>query len=129
VDGNRHEIAELFPVQELRAKALLESGTKYIDRDELRTQLQLLKQQWPRICDRLAGQLIRRAEVAAMLQAAGCPVEPEQIGISRERLRISFLKAYHIRRRFTILDVVRRANLWDRAMDRVFQTAESAYER
>ena len=70
--------------------------------------------------ERLAEKLMPRAEVRDMLQAAGCPVEPEDIGISPERLRESFRKAYHIRRRFTILDLVRRANLWDECLDQVF---------
>jgi glycerol-1-phosphate dehydrogenase [NAD(P)+] len=116
------EIAELFPVPELRRKALLESGEKYIDRDALRTHLELAKGQWPTIRERLSKQLIPSAEVAKVLAAAGCPTKPEQIGITRERLRISFRKALHIRRRFTILDLVWRANLWDRALDRVFQS-------
>jgi glycerol-1-phosphate dehydrogenase [NAD(P)+] len=54
------------------------------------------------------------------LQAAGCPVESEDIGISPERLRASFRKAYHIRRRFTVLDLVRRANIWDECLNQVF---------
>jgi glycerol-1-phosphate dehydrogenase [NAD(P)+] len=118
--ANEREIAELFPSAELRRKALLESGTKHVNRNALRSQLQLLKQEWPRIRDPLLRQLIPRSEVRDMLLAAGCPVEPEQIGISPDRLRTSFRKAYHIRRRFTILDVVRRANLWDAALDEVF---------
>jgi glycerol-1-phosphate dehydrogenase [NAD(P)+] len=122
--ANEREIAELFPGAELRRKALLESGMKHVDRDALRSQLRLLQQRWPQIRERLAQQLIPRAEVFDKLRSAGCPVTPDQIGISRERLRDSFRKAYHIRRRFTILDVIRRANLWDTALDRVFNTAE-----
>jgi glycerol-1-phosphate dehydrogenase [NAD(P)+] len=120
-DAVEDEIAELFPAAELRRKALLESGEKYIDRDALRNHLDLVKQQWPALRNRLSKQLIPSSEVAQMLAAAGCPTKPEQIGISRERLRISFRKALHIRRRFTILDLVWRANLWDQALDRVFQ--------
>jgi glycerol-1-phosphate dehydrogenase [NAD(P)+] len=116
------EIAELFPAPELRRKALLESGEKYIDDDALRSHLELLKGRWPSIRERLSKQLIPAAEVADMLAAAGCPTRPEQIGISRDRLRLSFRKALHIRRRFTILDLVWRANLWDPALDRVFQS-------
>ena len=118
--ANEREIAELFPSAELERKAILESGLKHVDRDALRAQLQLLKQEWPRIKQRLHGQLIPHDEIKQMLHAAGCPVEPEQIGISRERLRASYRKAYHIRRRFTIFDVVRRANLWEPALDKVF---------
>jgi glycerol-1-phosphate dehydrogenase [NAD(P)+] len=122
VAANEREIAELFPSPDVERKALLESGAKHVDRETLRAQLQLLKREWPRIHDRLARQIMSRSEVHDMLRAAGCPVAPEQIGIPPERLRASFRKAYHIRRRFTILDVVRRANLWEPALDTVFAT-------
>lgn len=45
------------------------------------------------------------------LRAAGCPTKPEQIGISRERLRLSYEQAWYIRRRYTILDFARRAGI------------------
>ena len=51
---------------------------------------------------------------------AGAPSEPEQIGISRERLRASFQQAYHIRRRFTVLDLAKRAGVLDRCLDAMF---------
>jgi glycerol-1-phosphate dehydrogenase [NAD(P)+] len=118
---NGREIDELFPSPDLRRKALLESGAKHVDRQQLRSQLRRLQQGWPQIRERLTEQLVPRAEVARLLRAAGCPAESEEIGISRERLRTSFRQAHHIRRRFTVLDVARRTNLWDRALDRVFQ--------
>ncbi len=118
--ANDQEINALFETPELRRKAILESTTKYIDHDALRTQLEQVKRDWPRIRERLAEKLMTRAEVLDLLQAAGCPVKSEDIGISPERLRISFRKAYHIRRRFTVLDLVRRADLWDHLLDQVF---------
>jgi glycerol-1-phosphate dehydrogenase [NAD(P)+] len=124
--ANEREVAELFPSEELRRKALLESGIKHVDREALRAQLQKLQRDWPRIRERLAQQLIPREEVQDKLNAAGCPVVPEEIGISRERLRASFRKAYHIRRRFTIFDILRRTNLWDSALDRVFSSEFAA---
>jgi glycerol-1-phosphate dehydrogenase [NAD(P)+] len=48
---------------------------------------------------------------------------PDQIGISRERLRTSFEQALYIRRRFTILDAVQRTGLWDSLIDRLFGSA------
>jgi glycerol-1-phosphate dehydrogenase [NAD(P)+] len=124
--ANEREIAELFPSPELQRKALLESGLKHVDQNELRTQLELLKREWPRLRERLLRHLIPRSEIREMLSDAGCPVKPETIGISRSRLRESFRKAYHIRRRFTILDVIRRANLWEPALDRVFANETNA---
>jgi glycerol-1-phosphate dehydrogenase [NAD(P)+] len=117
---NDAEINQLFEIPELRQKAILESTTKYVDHDALREHLELLKRDWPRIRQRLEEKVMTRAEVYELLQAAGCPVKSEDIGISPERLRVSFRKAYHIRRRFTILDLVRRANIWDECLDRVF---------
>ncbi len=118
--ANERQIEELFPIPELARKASLESGIKHIDRDALRSQLRLLQQQWPAIRDRLSRQLMPRAEVQGMLRNAGCPVEPEQIGISLQRLHESFLKAYHIRRRFTVLDLIRRKSV-GRSAGRSFQ--------
>jgi glycerol-1-phosphate dehydrogenase [NAD(P)+] len=68
----------------------------------------------------LREQLIPLAELRQMLQTAGAPTEPEQIGISRARLRDSFWQAYCIRRRFTVLDVAVRASLLDTCLDEIF---------
>jgi glycerol-1-phosphate dehydrogenase [NAD(P)+] len=55
-----------------------------------------------------------------MLSAAGAPTDPEQIGISHNRLRESFLKAYCIRRRFTVLDIAVRAGVLDGSLNHIF---------
>ena len=54
------------------------------------------------------------------LELAGAPTQPQQIGITRERLRESFARAYHIRRRFTVLDV---------ALDPVARVAHDVVDR
>ena len=58
-----------------------------------------------------------------MLREAGAQYLSESIGIDRDRLRRSYRQAYHIRRRFTILDVVRRAGMMDTALDDVFSVS------
>ncbi|HEX4414074.1 MAG TPA: sn-glycerol-1-phosphate dehydrogenase [Lacipirellulaceae bacterium] len=121
---NDAEIEMLFEIPELRQKAILESTTKYIDHAALREQLEQLKHDWPQIRGRLSQRMLTVDALHDMLQAAGCPVRSEDIGISRERLRISFRKAYHIRRRFTIFDLIRRANIWDHCLDQVFSKAK-----
>lgn len=90
-----------------------EITAKYIDREELRKQLTVLKENWPHIRDRVKAQLIPFKEAKDRLKAVGAPVEPEEIGISRERLRDSVLRAQKIRRRFTILDIAVRTGLLD----------------
>ncbi|OJW13652.1 MAG: 3-dehydroquinate synthase [Planctomycetales bacterium 71-10] len=111
----------LFGPGPLAAKSIKETRAKHPEPGELREQLVRLRDAWPELRRRLAAHLIPFDEVRARLRAAACPDGPEGIGISRERLRLSFEQAYYIRRRFTILDVVRRLGLFDEAMDRLFR--------
>jgi glycerol-1-phosphate dehydrogenase [NAD(P)+] len=90
------------------------------DRDTLRSQLVKLHSIWPELRQSLRAQLIPFAGLRDMLQAAGAPVEPEQIGISRQRLRASFWPAFFLRRRFTALDLAVRAGLFDSCVDELF---------
>ena len=119
---NDAEVAELFAHDELKQKAFEESRAKLASRDEVRAQLERLREVWPELSRRLANQLLPHGEFRDMLRAAGAPYVSEAIGIDRDRLRRSYRQAYHIRRRFTILDVVRRAGLTEPALDDVFSS-------
>jgi glycerol-1-phosphate dehydrogenase [NAD(P)+] len=121
--ANDAEIAALFAHDELKQKALEESGVKLVSRDAVRAQLQKLQASWPELARRLSAQLVPHAEFRDMLREAGAPYVSESIGIDRDRLRRSYRQAYHIRRRFTILDVVRRAGLMETALDDVFSSS------
>jgi glycerol-1-phosphate dehydrogenase [NAD(P)+] len=99
---------------------LTETGVKYIPKDQLKVQLERLKIRWPILKERLAKQLIPFDEMKASLQYVGAPVEPEQIGVSREYLKRSYIRAQYIRRRFTILDLAVRTNLLNKWVDNLF---------
>jgi glycerol-1-phosphate dehydrogenase [NAD(P)+] len=106
------KINELFDDKALVNKALEETRAKCVSRDELCAELARLANVWPQLRDRLSQQVYPVSEARGMLAAAGCPIESYQISISAERLRSSHLKAYYLRRRYTVLDFVRRAGLW-----------------
>jgi glycerol-1-phosphate dehydrogenase [NAD(P)+] len=55
----------------------------------------------------------------------GAPTSPGEIGISRERLRRSFRRAYHIRRRFTVLDLAVRTGLLDECLAEIFPATQA----
>ena len=113
-------VRSLFSQEDLRTVALQESQAKWVEPAELGQQLETLKGIWPELRVRLRQQLSPRLELKAMLQAAGAPVEPEEIGISRARLRASFVQAYFLRRRFTVLDLAERCGLLEPALDSLF---------
>ena len=92
-----------------------ETQAKYVARDVLAEQLETLKRRWPELRERLSAQLFTCEDITRRLDAVGAPSEPEMIGISRDRMRDSVLRAQHIRRRFTVLDLAVRTgllNLW-----------------
>lgn len=114
------EARDAFETTELTECAVRETSEKYLDREALRSQLARLRDVWPELRTRLREHLIPFAELRRMLDNAGCPVEPSQIGISRERLKQSYRQASYIRRRFTVLDLANRTGLLDHCLDRLF---------
>ena len=54
-----------------------------------------------------------------MLESAGAPTRPEQIGISPQKRRADFIRAYHIRRRFTVLDLAVRSGTLDACLQQM----------
>lgn len=113
-------IRDRFAEGDLCAVALRESAAKHVSRDQLRQQLEQVRTAWPRIVERLRRQLIPFRTLREMLRAAGAATEPEQIGISRARLRANFLDAFCIRRRFTGLDFAVRTGLLNTCLDEIF---------
>jgi glycerol-1-phosphate dehydrogenase [NAD(P)+] len=113
-------IPQRFSEGDLTVVALQESRAKWVNRDELRDQLKKLRAMWPSLKERLRKQLLPFAELKSMLSDAGAPVEPQEIGISRERLREGFWLSYFLRRRITVLDVAVRTNLLEKALDHIF---------
>ncbi len=107
-DVKRDEIEAMFE-PELRDVAAKETAGKANPPDLIAR----LRAVWPDLVKRLREQLPPADELASMLARAGAPTEPEQIGISRDRLRRSFRLAYHIRRRFTVLDLAMRAGVME----------------
>ncbi len=113
-------VRALFQQDDLLTMALRESGAKWVDAAALHGQLSTLRRAWPALRERLTRQLLPLPELQRRLNAVGAPVQPEEIGITRQRLRETFWQACFIRSRFTILDVAFRCNLLAPALDHVF---------
>jgi len=100
--------------------ALIEIEAKEISKEKVSDQIKILKTKWPVLKERLEKQLLPFLEVKRRLQLVGAPVEPEDIGISKNRLCDSFMRAQLIRRRFTILDLAVRANCLNLWLEQMF---------
>ena len=111
---------EMFKGSDFPMIGATEIKAKYVSKDELREQLSRLVENWDVIKERLAKQLVTVDEAVRRLDAVGAPTKPEQIGISRARLRDSIIEAQHIRRRFTILDLAIRTCKIDEWTNHIF---------
>lgn len=65
----------------------------------------LLLSRWDEIWGRLDTQLAGSASLVRDLELAGAPAAPEEIGLDPVRLRDTVLRARHMRRRYTVLDL------------------------
>jgi glycerol-1-phosphate dehydrogenase [NAD(P)+] len=111
---------ELLKEEQLVARAETELKAKHSTPEELRAQLVTVKAAWPKLREELRSQLLPLATLRQMLRDVGAPTEPEQIGITRERLRQTFWMAYCIRRRFNALDLAIRTRVIEACLDQVF---------
>jgi glycerol-1-phosphate dehydrogenase [NAD(P)+] len=101
-------------------RALEECEAKYVTPDALRVRLELLRERWPALRARLREQLLPVDALRELLVAGGCPVTPEQIGLTRAQLRASYADARLIRRRYTVYDVAYEAGLFDVLVGELF---------
>jgi glycerol-1-phosphate dehydrogenase [NAD(P)+] len=114
------ESLEMFKGTDFPEIGKVETAVKYIDKQHLAVQLQMLKDKWPELKERLTKQLVPFKELQARLKCVGAPSVPEDIGVSREYLRQSYVRAQYIRRRFTILDLAVRTNNMDNWVNLMF---------
>jgi glycerol-1-phosphate dehydrogenase [NAD(P)+] len=114
------EALKIFEGTDFPEIGLQETRAKYNSKAELKTQLDLLKDNWTTIQNKLRQQIVPFEEAKRRLALVGAPIIPEQIGISRKRLRETFKRAQFIRRRFTILDVALRTGYQEQWLEELF---------
>lgn len=97
-----------------------ETSAKYITHQELEKQLQTLKNNWHNIKEKLAKQIVPFEKAKLQLAMVGAPTEPEHIGLTKAKLKETFVRAQYIRRRFTVLDLAVRTGYLDQWLDQLF---------
>ena len=103
----------------IASKAEAEVRIKHLGPDDHRARLERLRGVWPDLQARMKEHLIRADDMIAMLTAAGAPAFAHQIGVTPEHLLRTMRAAPHIRRRYTILDLLHETQLTKAAFDHV----------
>lgn len=114
------EAKDIFKTTDFPLIGVQETKAKYINKEQLAEQLTLLKDNWDEIKSKLAAQLVPFDEARQRLVLVGAPTKPEDIGLTRDYLKQTYIRSQYIRRRFTILDVAVRTNMLDTWLDTLF---------
>jgi len=113
-------VRRAFAGSRLAEPAVEESLAKYVDAEQLRRRLALLRERWPSLREKLQSQLMSAGRIADMLEVAGCPTDPASIGLDTAQLRASYELARTIRRRYTVLDLASETGILSGCLDEMF---------
>src|SRR5919112_1155374 len=105
---------------DLEEGAVEQTLAKYISADELVQRLQLLGEVWPELRAKVRAQLMPAAQIKEMLQAAGCPTGPVEIGLGWENFAATYARAQTIRKRYTVLDLALEVGILEECVDDLF---------
>jgi glycerol-1-phosphate dehydrogenase [NAD(P)+] len=119
-EDREREIHSAFRGQPVLAQVLEESRAKYPDGKALAARLERIAAGWQELRKRVREQLIPFTEIKAMLQAAGCPVSPEEINLTLEAWKQTCYQARLIRRRYTALDLAGELGVLEGCVEAVF---------
>jgi glycerol-1-phosphate dehydrogenase [NAD(P)+] len=106
--------------QDLERGAVEQTLAKYINAAELAQRLQLLRDVWPGLREKVGVQLMPAEQIREMLQAAGCPTGPVEIGLRWEDFEATYSRARTIRKRYTVLDLAFETGLLEECVDELF---------
>jgi glycerol-1-phosphate dehydrogenase [NAD(P)+] len=119
-------IAARIPQTDIAARALAETAAKHVEGAALQSRLERLRQGWPDLRIRLKAQLMPADAMIRLLQTAGAPALPRDIGLTQDDLRHTIRAAGFIRSRHTLLDLLAETGLLDAAVAAVFPATADA---
>ena len=111
------EIFKDFPAPKLGYENI---AKKYSDANGVRRELTAVRDNWPALRERIAGQIWSFDKMKEAFRIAGAPYEPEHIGITREDIRAMFPIVQLMRWRYNVLDLAKRGRFYDPLVASVF---------
>lgn len=119
-DAMEAHVRALHPDPKLVEETVRQQLAKWIPADALAARIVRLQGAWPELKARLRAQLLPASELQEMLRRAGAPAHPDEIGLAWDRFRLTYLRAGHIRKRYTALDTASELGILDALVERLF---------
>lgn len=93
---------------------------KYADREQVRRQLLEVKNQWPELKKKYRAQVYPYEKMRSLFKTVGAPSSPGDIGVTNRQLFDMLPFVQLMRHRINLLDLSRRALIYDTLVDKVF---------
>lgn len=97
-----------------------EMTKKYADRDEVRRQLALVRDNWPELREKYRTQVYSFRKMQELFRIVGAPTDPSDIGVSRSMLKSMVPYTQLMRYRINLLDLAKRGRFYDELVEKVF---------
>jgi glycerol-1-phosphate dehydrogenase [NAD(P)+] len=104
-------LAEIFVEQ---------SMAKYLDVGQVPERLELIRQKWPVLREKIQDQIMPADQVRELLLGAGGIVHPSGVGRDMKQLRTTYILARQIRSRYTLFDLAAEASCLESCVDELF---------
>lgn len=111
------KVFEGFVDPELGVRSI---DAKYADKEGVRKELTDVRNNWEELKKAYRKQVYSFEKMQNMFRIVGAPCDPEEIGVSRQQLKdmVPFTQA--MRHRINLLDLAKRAEIYDELVERVF---------
>ena len=93
---------------------------KYGDRETVREQLRRVRDAWPELREKYRAQVWPFEKMQRCFAIVGAPTDPADIGVSRRMLRDMVPFTQLMRYRINLLDLAKRARIYDTLVEKVF---------
>lgn len=97
-----------------------EMTKKYGDKAAVREQLTRVRDSWPALREQYRAQVWPFAKMQRAFAIVGAPTDPSDIGVSRQMLKDMVPFTQLMRYRINLLDLAKRARIYDLLVDKVF---------
>src|ERR687897_53342 len=105
---------------DLERGAVEQTLAKYISAGELAQRLELLREVWPGLREKVRVQLMPVEQIREKLQDAGCPTGPVEIGLNWEDFEATYSRARTVRKRYTVLDLAFETGILEECVGELF---------
>lgn len=117
---DRVQLIELsFPQMDSITKILDINRNKHLEQEQHTERLKIIKKMWPNLQQAVKQHILPYKETKRRLELAGCPTKPDEIGLTKDRVIKTYLKAGMLRERYTILDLAYETGLLEECLTRI----------